>query len=290
MIGAIAAGAAAAGILLLISVAARPGPAFADRVLPYTDAGWRPSRPSRLSAAVALLLKALETAGSSSASVAKRAEALGTTTLRDFRMRQLRWAALGFGLGVALSYAGFMAGAPPAILLLMPLLGPAVGALGADWLLTRSVRQRARSMTAELPDLAELLALSVGAGESIRAALERVASIGSGALAAEIGRTLDAVRAGDPLAGALGDMAARCDNLSVGRFVDAIVTSLERGTSLGDVLRAQAADAREQARRELLEEGGRKEIGMLIPVVFLIMPLTIVFTLYPSFATLTLTP
>ena len=290
MIGAIAAGAAAAGILLLISVALRPGPAFAERVLPYTDAGWRPSRPSRLAGAIALVLKALETAGSSSASVTRRAEALGTTSLRDFRMRQLRWAAAGFGLGLSLAYAGFLAGAPASVLLLMPLVGPAIGALGADWLLSRAVRQRARSMTAELPDLAELLALSVGAGESIRAALERVAAIGSGALAAEIGRTLDSVRAGDPLAASLAEMATRCDNLSVGRFVDAIVTSLERGTSLGDVLRAQAADAREQARRELLEEGGRKEIGMLIPVVFLIMPLTIVFTLYPSFATLTLTP
>jgi tight adherence protein C len=53
------------------------------------------------------------------------------------------------------------------------------------------------------------------------------------------------------------------------------------------VLRAQAVDAREAGRRDLLESGGKREIAMMIPVVFLVLPVTILFALYPGAVTLT---
>ena len=52
-------------------------------------------------------------------------------------------------------------------------------------------------------------------------------------------------------------------------------------------LRAQAVDARELGKRALLDSGGRREIGMLVPVVFLILPVTVLFALYPGLLTLT---
>ena len=48
------------------------------------------------------------------------------------------------------------------------------------------------------------------------------------------------------------------------RFVDGIAVAVERGTPLADVLRSQAADAREVRKRTLMEIGGRKEILMLV--------------------------
>jgi tight adherence protein C len=60
------------------------------------------------------------------------------------------------------------------------------------------------------------------------------------------------------------------------------VVAIERGTPLSDVLRAQAVDAREARKRQLLEAGGRKEIAMMLPVVFLVLPTTVVFALYPG--------
>jgi tight adherence protein C len=66
------------------------------------------------------------------------------------------------------------------------------------------------------------------------------------------------------------------------RFVDGMVVAIERGTPLSDVLRAQAVDAREARKRQLLEAGGRKEIAMMLPVVFLVLPTTVVFALYPG--------
>ncbi len=66
-----------------------------------------------------------------------------------------------------------------------------------------------------------------------------------------------------------------------------MVVAIERGTPLADVLRAQAVDVREVGKRALLEAGGRKEISMMVPVVFLILPITVMFALYPGLVTLT---
>ena len=65
-----------------------------------------------------------------------------------------------------------------------------------------------------------------------------------------------------------------------------MIVAIERGTPMGEVLRAQAYDAREAARRALMEEGGRKEIAQMVPVVFLVLPVTVVFALYPGLAVL----
>ena len=51
---------------------------------------------------------------------------------------------------------------------------------------------------------------------------------------------------------------------------------------LAEVLRAQAADVREAGKRRLLEAGGRKEIAMMVPVVFLVLPVTVLFALFPG--------
>ncbi len=59
-------------------------------------------------------------------------------------------------------------------------------------------------------------------------------------------------------------------------------------TPLADVLRAQAADVREAARRDLIEAGARKEVLMMVPVVFLVLPVTVVFAFWPGLVGLSL--
>ena len=66
------------------------------------------------------------------------------------------------------------------------------------------------------------------------------------------------------------------------RFIDGLLVAIERGTPLAEVLRAQAADVREAGKRRLLEAGGRKEIAMMVPVVFLVLPVTVLFALFPG--------
>jgi tight adherence protein C len=137
-------------------------------------------------------------------------------------------------------------------------------------------------MLAEFPVVAELLALAVTAGEGVVAALERVARLCRGELSRELGAALGEARAGIPLAEALGHLRERTTLEPLARFADGIVIALERGTPLSEVLRAQATDVREAGKRALLEAGGRKEIAMMVPVVFLVLPVTVLFALYPG--------
>src|SRR5690606_34900633 len=163
------------------------------------------------------------------------------------------------------------------------------GALLRDQALTRQVQQRERRMLADLPTIAELLAPAARAGESPLAALERVARSTRGELSAEIGTTLADMRSGVPLAQALDRMASRTALPSLARFTDGVATAVERGTPLAEVLRAQAQDVREAGHRALMEEGGRREVLMLVPVVFLMLPVTILFAVFPGLTVLAIT-
>ncbi len=100
-------------------------------------------------------------------------------------------------------------------------------------------------------------------------------------------RALARARAGMPVAKALGELAEQTTMESFARFLQGLVVAIERGTPLADVLRAQAVDVREVGKRALLEAGGRKEISMMAPVVFLILPVTVLFALFPGLLTLT---
>ena len=67
-----------------------------------------------------------------------------------------------------------------------------------------------------------------------------------------------------------------------------MAVAVERGTPLADVLHAQAADVREAARRELIESAARREVLMMIPVVFLVLPVTVLFAFWPGVVGLSL--
>ncbi len=144
-------------------------------------------------------------------------------------------------------------------------------------------------MLAEFPTVAELLALAVTAGEGPVGALERVCRISGGELTEELRTALGEARTGASLVQALDGVAARTALAPLGRFADGVAIALERGTPLAEVLRAQAGDVREAAKRALLESGGRREIAMMVPVVFLVLPVTILFAVFPGFYGLTIT-
>ena len=137
-------------------------------------------------------------------------------------------------------------------------------------------------MLAEFPTVAELLALSVAAGEGPLSALDRVVSRCHGELAADLARVLAEIRTGTPMARALDAMANRSGLPIVARFAEGMAVAVERGTPLADVLHAQAADVREAGRRALIESGARKEILMMVPVVFLVLPVTVLFAFWPG--------
>ncbi|MBT0995496.1 type II secretion system F family protein [Cellulomonas sp. DKR-3] len=208
-------------------------------------------------------------------------------TVEEFRVGQVVAGALGLaaGLALALVLAASRGSATVALAVLVLVCG-FVGMLVPDWLLTRRVRERETRMMAELPTIAELLALAVGAGEGAVGALERVVRSTHGELSVELERTLADARAGMPVVQALDALADRTGLPALSRFAEGVAVAVERGAPLADVLRAQAQDVREEGRRKLMEEGGRREVLMMMPVVFLILPVTVLFAVFPSLVVL----
>jgi tight adherence protein C len=217
-------------------------------------------------------------------SAQRRLDALGPEhTIEQFRVEQLTWGLAGCVASAVLIAARGVNRHEWLLSLIVIMLGGVAGVLARDRHLTAQVQKRGEQLRSELPTIIEMLAMAVGAGAGLTAALERVSRLGSGAVTAELTRVLSDVRVGLPLLPALQRMPDRNDSSELRRFVDALVVSVERGTPLADVLVAQAGDARESERRALIESGGRKEIGMMVPVVFLVLPLSVVFVLFPGF-------
>jgi tight adherence protein C len=210
-------------------------------------------------------------------------------TLEEFRIQQMLWGAGMFGAAIAASLALFVGrGANPIALIVLCAIAFIAGVLLRDRQLSSQVKKREGRMIAEFPTIADMLALSVTAGEGPVAALERVARVSRGELAKEFKLALADARTGYSLVEALERVSERTNVSTLARFVDGIAIAVERGTPLADVLRAQAQDVREAGKRQLIEAGGRKEIAMMIPVIFLVLPVTILFAFFPGFIGLTL--
>ncbi|MCU1513034.1 MAG: pilus assembly protein [Microbacteriaceae bacterium] len=204
-----------------------------------------------------------------------------------FRFQQLSWALGSAVLGIAVAVAlGSVQLVPIALQVAGVIALGAAGAVVRDVLLQRAAAARLARMTSELPTVLEFLTLSLSAGEGILDALRRVSRASNGEIAAEFGAVIAAVNTGVPLADALASMSSSLQLPVLSRVVEQVSGALERGTPLAEVLGAQADDSRQAARRELIETAGRKEVAMLVPLVFLILPLTIAFAIFPGLAVL----
>jgi len=302
-LGALAGLGAGLGAWLVVARLAARRPSLDDRLAPYLRTAGPPSRTphaaldgvgpfatlERLLAPVMRdAVRLVERVGSPASDVERRLARAGRAgTLDQFRAAQVVTAVVGAAGGLTaalLLVAG--RGLHPVAAITLVAGGTAAGLVGHDVALTGAVARRERRLLAELPTVAELLSLAVAAGEGPLGALERVGRTVQGELAAEIRQALADTRAGAPLSTALERLADRTGLAPLARFTEGIAVAVERGTPLADVLRAQSADAREASRRALLETGGRREIAMMAPVVFLVLPVTVVFAVFPGLATL----
>jgi tight adherence protein C len=286
-------------VLVLIGWPRRRRIPLEARVLPYLRDTPRPSRLLAVPGAprdgvitvvfgplLRDLARGVERLLGGSASVRRRLLRAGRTPdVERFRAEQVLWGLAGVAAGSGIGVLTMLTrGGGVVTLVLGTVCATGVGITAKDQWLSREATRRERRMLAEFPTIAELLALSVSAGEGAVGALERVCRLSRGELATELSRCLADARAGASLPQALQGLADRTGLPSLARFVDGMVVAIERGTPLAEVLRAQAQDVREEGRRHVLEEGGRKEILMMVPVVFLVLPVTVLFAVYPGFA------
>ena len=202
--------------------------------------------------------------------------------IAQLRWDQLLWGGSGLAIGGVVAWWAIVSGATPMALVLLPAIGAVLGVLLLDRRISSQAKKRRARIEGQLPDVAELLAFAVAAGESIIPALHRVSSMVRGDLGDEIATVVADASTGVPIEQALRSASDRMDVPAVERFVDGLVISLERGTPLVGVVRAQASDARAVQQQALMAQAGRKDVIMLVPVVFLILPTVVVIALFPG--------
>ncbi len=307
-VGAFAGAAWGVGAILIGSgLLARRAPSTAERIAPYLEG---PSVTSRDDAGIrtdATTIQRLLGPGLRSASLrlhallgggdalARRLVAAGRSDSRaeSFRLEQLVWALTALAASGTLLLLLTASGRPvrPVAGLVLTLVSAVAAALWCDQRLAVAVARRGEAIRAGLPAVADLLALAVASGESPAAALGRVARVTRGPLADECRRACADASSGVAFVDALDAMSTRVEVPAVRRFVDGVAIAVQRGTPLAEVLRAQAGDARSDLHRVLLEVAARKELLMLVPVVFLVLPTVVLIALFPAVSSLTaLTP
>lgn len=217
-----------------------------------------------------------------------RLEELGKSSERDyenFRIRQIGFCAASAAMTIVLllvsNHTLF------ATLLLSILIG-AFSFVIIDRELTGQVKKRRQIIEAEFPAVVEMLTLAIAAGETPMSAMLRIAESAKGELSKEFAAVIADVRTGEPLHTSLDAMGRRVKSVMIRRFIDAIVTATLRGAPLIEVLSRHAIEARGNQRNIVMNAAGKAEISMMIPVVFLILPISILFALWPSLTNLNL--
>ncbi len=249
-------------------------PSLATRLRPYAPGGFGAASGERGILSVASFREVVgplaRMIGSRLAGALGVREDLGTRLRRihdpldatAFRVRQLGWA------GGALAAGALVAAAttpPPVIALLLVVGAPLLAFLIIEHLIARRSERWQRRVFLELPVLSEQLGMLMGAGFSLGAALNRLATRGTGACARELVVVCGRVRQGLSEVEALREWAALADVDALTRLTAVLALNREAG-DLGRLVAEEARNIRREVQRELIQEIERRAQQVWIPV------------------------
>lgn len=158
----------------------------------------------------------------------------------------------------------------------------AIGFIAPDFYINSRVRGRRDSMQAALPDVLDLLCVSVEAGLGFDAALVKLTERMTGPLVEEFALVLHEMRIGEGRSAALKNMADRVAVPEVAQFCRAIVQADQLGIALSRILRVQSHDMRIRRQLTAEERAMKAPVKMLFPTVIFIFPALFVVALGPA--------
>lgn len=203
----------------------------------------------------------------------------------DFRMNQVFNSLVGAIIFFVIAL--LLTGAPLVAVMVAGICGSGFFYL-IDHQLTREVIANRRLIESEFASIIEMLTLSLSAGETPLSAITRISIRSKSVLGSEFRKVTDSVRLGSSFQESLDNFGRRVDSVVIRRFVDSLVTAISRGAPLIEVLQRHAAEARQNQRNILMDKAGKAELSMMVPVVFLILPISVLFALWPSLTHLNL--
>jgi tight adherence protein C len=187
-----------------------------------------------------------------------------------------------FLIGVAGALLGGTASTSPPMGVALVILFGLAGWRLPDFALARQARAvRARSQAA-IPELLDLVAVSVTAGLTPRLALDRAGAALSGPLAAELEEARRSVDLGQSWAEVLRRTAERLDLRDLRRLSSTLERSARLGAPVAERLRGLAREVRAERRAREEERARRAPVTMLFPLVFLILPAFVLAAVVPT--------
>lgn len=151
-----------------------------------------------------------------------------------------------------------------------------------DVMVNRIIEDREKQISRKLPDILDLLVISVEAGLGFEQALDRTCTAVPGALSDEFRRMLHEIRIGATRADALRAMADRSNVPELRGFILAMLQADTFGVSISRLLRSQADEMRIKRRLRAQEKAQKAPVKMLFPLVFCIFPSIFVVILGPA--------
>ncbi len=221
-------------------------------------------------------------------STTSRLSEIGKNNPKDFEIFRTRQILLSALIGFAALIILALIGKSPLLALLFATFAASITFVAIDQDLSKRVKQQRLTIDAEFPAVIEMYSLALSAGETPLVAMERIANSANGTLAKEFMRVVAQVKSGKAFHLALDEMGRSLDSLLIRRFVDSLIIATLRGAPLTEVLQRHAQEAREAQRNRIMGAAAKAEISMMVPVVFLILPISILFALWPSLANLNL--
>ena len=186
------------------------------------------------------------------------------------------------GAGILLLWLLGLSGMSLVWVIVLAAFGVVLGWILPQAYVSRKIRLRHEQIEYELPDLIDLLVVTIEAGLSFPGAMRLASDRVQGPLGQELRLTLQEQNMGLASEEALGNLYARAETPGIGIFTRSIIQGQALGVSMGQIMRTIAEEMRKRRKAAAEERAQKAPIKMLFPLVFLIFPTMFVVILLPA--------